>query len=243
VAGCPLDGERELSPDVCVFAAAASTPNLVFMGTQSETYLLVMLALRLKGFGEVEVVASVHGLELDATSAVLAELTDAEFVQGREVDGSMKYVLTSEGRARGAELLSEELDDSGNRGQLEKAYGDFLDLNVEMLTLCTDWQIVGHGSDDQRINDHTDEDYDQDVIGRLADLDGRLRKVLAPMRATLARFDGYPDRFRSALDRLLDGELDYFTKPILPSYHTVWFELHEDLLATLSIDRASEGST
>ena len=40
-----------------------------------------------------------------------------------------------------------------------------------------------------------------------------------------------------------NGALDYFTKPILPSYHTVWFELHEDLLATLSIDRASEGST
>jgi len=26
----------------------------------------------------------------------------------------------------------------------------------------------------------------------------------------------------------------------MSSYHTVWFELHEDLLATLGIDRASE---
>jgi hypothetical protein len=42
------------------------------------------------------------------------------------------------------------------------------------------------------------------------------------------------------MQKLLSGELDWLTKPIMPSYHTVWFELHEDLLATLGIDRASE---
>jgi hypothetical protein len=26
----------------------------------------------------------------------------------------------------------------------------------------------------------------------------------------------------------------------MPSYHTVWFELHEDLLTTLGLERASE---
>ena len=29
---------------------------------------------------------------------------------------------------------------------------------------------------------------------------------------------------------------------MIDSYHTVWFELHEDLLATLGIERSSEGS-
>jgi hypothetical protein len=28
---------------------------------------------------------------------------------------------------------------------------------------------------------------------------------------------------------------------VIDSYHTVWFELHEDLLSTLGIERASEG--
>jgi hypothetical protein len=27
---------------------------------------------------------------------------------------------------------------------------------------------------------------------------------------------------------------------MIPSYHTIWFELHEDLLATLGIERGSE---
>ena len=30
------------------------------------------------------------------------------------------------------------------------------------------------------------------------------------------------------------------TKPMIDSYHSVWFELHEDLLATLGIERGSE---
>jgi hypothetical protein len=29
---------------------------------------------------------------------------------------------------------------------------------------------------------------------------------------------------------------------MIDSYHTVWFQLHEDLLNTLGIDRATEGS-
>jgi hypothetical protein len=30
---------------------------------------------------------------------------------------------------------------------------------------------------------------------------------------------------------------------MIDSYHTVWFELHEDLLSTLGIERSKEGST
>jgi len=37
------------------------------------------------------------------------------------------------------------------------------------------------------------------------------------------------------------GDVDWFTKPMIPSYHTVWFEMHEDLLCTLGIERGSEG--
>ena len=38
------------------------------------------------------------------------------------------------------------------------------------------------------------------------------------------------------------GEKDWFTKPTIDSYHTVWFELHENLLATLGIERGKETS-
>ena len=35
------------------------------------------------------------------------------------------------------------------------------------------------------------------------------------------------------------GDPDWFTRPTVDSYHTVWFELHENLLATLG----SSGAT
>ena len=48
---------------------------------------------------------------------------------------------------------------------------------------------------------------------------------------------------REWLARTTDaGEVDWFTRPTIPSYHSVWFELHENLLATLGIDRAQEAS-
>ena len=104
---------------------------------------------------------------------------------------------------------------------MQSAYDGGLQLNTSRLQLCTDWQVKAYASGEQTLNDNTDDDYAQEVMARLVDLDGDLRKVLAPLRTTLARYDGYPSRFREALDRLLSGDLDYFTKPIIPSYHTV----------------------
>ena len=213
------------------------------MAHASSTELLAALALRLKGFGEVADVAAVHGLDGDAVGGVLAEMAEAGHCMAREVDGVTKYVLTPTGREEGQAALAAELDATGERERVQGAYDLFLQLNGQMLQVCTDWQVRNDQGDEQVLNDHSDDDYDQEVMARLVDLDGELRKVLAPLRAALTRYDEYPGRFRAALDRLLSGDLDYFTKPIIPSYHTIWFELHEDLLATLGIDRASEGSS
>lgn len=213
------------------------------MAHDSPLELLASLALRLKGFGEVGDVATVHGLDRDEVGGVLAEMAERGKCMAREVDGVLKYILTPTGREEGQAALAAELDATGERERVQGAYEQFLQLNGQMLQLCTDWQVRSDQGDEQILNDHSDDDYDQEVMARLVDLDGELRKVLAPLRAALSRYDGYPGRFQDALDRLLSGDLDYFTKPIIASYHTVWFELHEDLLATLGIDRAAEGST
>ena len=57
-----------------------------------------------------------------------------------------------------------------------------------------------------------------------------------------ARYAGYAGRFATALAKLQGGELEYLTRPIIDSYHTIWFELHEDLITGLGIDRSQEGS-
>ncbi len=44
----------------------------------------------------------------------------------------------------------------------------------------------------------------------------------------------------AALARVRTGDSQWFTSPAVESYHTVWFELHEDLLQTLGINRSDE---
>jgi hypothetical protein len=60
------------------------------------------------------------------------------------------------------------------------------------------------------------------------------------MATTLDRFGPHRDRLRAALKRVEDSEPDWFTSPRIDSYHTVWMQLHEDLLLALGIERSSE---
>ncbi len=93
------------------------------------------------------------------------------------------------------------------------------------------------------MNDHTDAAYDQQVVLRLVGLHDRVRPIVADLRQLLVRFGGYSTRLRTAVERVTHGDRDWFTKPTVDSYHTVWFELHEDLLATLGLVRAKETAT
>jgi hypothetical protein len=66
--------------------------------------------------------------------------------------------------------------------------------------------------------------------------------VCGDLADALDRFAHYGPRLGHAIDRVEAGEVEYATKPMIDSYHTVWFELHEDLLSTLGKERASEES-
>jgi hypothetical protein len=57
------------------------------------------------------------------------------------------------------------------------------------------------------------------------------------LSATLTRFSGYSERFAGALTQVERGRLAWLDEPAIASCHTVWFQLHEDLLATLGLER------
>jgi len=86
------------------------------------------------------------------------------------------------------------------------------------------------------VNDHTDPAYDARVLDRFADLDGRFAPVGDELAAALARFGRYRLRLTGALERAVAGEREFVTDGTA-SYHTVWAELHEDLLVTLGLPR------
>lgn len=203
----------------------------------SPTALLVLHALRLKGFTETEVVAGLYGLDESVAESSLKSAVESEFVVRR--DGRRAgWSLTKDGRKENERLLALELDESGCRNVVSGSYETFLGLNSKMLATCTRWQVKD--AEGQVLNDHTDPNYDASVLADLQSLDDGVQPIVAGLADALARFAIYAPRFTHALNQLAAGELEWFTRPVMESYHTVWFELHEDLLATLGIDRASE---
>jgi hypothetical protein len=56
----------------------------------------------------------------------------------------------------------------------------------------------------------------------------------------VVRFADYRARLRAARRRVDDGESEWLTSPRIDSYHTVWMQLHEDLLLALGRDRETE---
>lgn len=200
--------------------------------------LLVLHALRLKGFAEADVVARASGLDEATVASACASLADESLVQRR--DGRLSgWSLTSGGRAAHAERIVADLDVAGQRGVVDGAYRRFLGVNGEMLAICTAWQLR-EVDGRQAVNDHGDPAWDAAVLDRLRAVDRALAPVLVELSAALERYGPYASRLAEALAKVEAGELEWFTRPVIDSYHTVWFELHEDLLSSLGIDRASE---
>lgn len=208
------------------------------MTAPSDPRTLVLHGLRLKGFAEPAAVAEVIDLPEAEAKAHLDQLVGERLATYR--DGRMSgFTLTPGGRAEHARLLSEELDVHGVREAIHAAYRRFLDFNGDLLGVCTAWQLRELDGE-SLLNDHSDEAYDAGVIGQLGEIHAKVRPVCEELAGSLARYANYGPRLEAAIERVRAGEVDWFTKPMIASYHTIWFELHEDLLATLGIERGQE---
>ena len=208
------------------------------MSAPSDHRTLVLHGLRLKGFAAAPAVTEAAGLDEAETTSELDRLVAEGLATHRE--GRLSgYALTPAGREEHARLLAAELERTGRRDDVHAAYRRFLGINQDLLAICTAWQL--REVDGQSVvNDHSDPAHDASVVEQLDDLHAKVVPICADLAVALDRFAGYGPRLAHALDRVHAGEHDWFTKPMIPSYHPVWFELHEDLLATLGIERSSE---
>lgn len=60
------------------------------------------------------------------------------------------------------------------------------------------------------------------------------------LTSVLTRFPGIATRYDAALRRAKEGQIGWIDRTDVDSCHLVWFQLHEDLIATLGIDRSAE---
>jgi hypothetical protein len=142
--------------------------------------------------------------------------------------------LTREGREAHAAWARVPAGDI--EAAIERTYQRFLALNRELIRVCTDWQVRPGGAP----NDHADPTYDWTIIDRLVAIDDRVGPILRGAATSVTRFAGYRTRLRAARVRVAEGDPEWITSPSIDSYHTVWMQLHEDLLLALGRDRATE---
>ena len=209
------------------------------MAHTSSAELLVLHGLRVKGMADAAAIAQRFALDRELVAELLLDYEAFGWttrVHFADVDG---WSLTTSGLAENERRLAAELDQNSARSNVIAAHEVFVALNSRFLVVITNWQIRPRGGDQLAANDHTDTSWDQLVVDQLHDLQGRLQPVCQQLTAALARFGGYGERYATALHRVDRGDRAWVAQPKIDSCHTVWMELHEDLLATLGLKRGS----
>jgi len=204
----------------------------------SDPRLLVMHALRLKGAADAATVATATDLPGDEVAAQLDKLA-GEGLAVERTGALTGWSLTAAGRAEHVQALRREVDGAGARATVTGAYERFRALNAGVLDAVSRWQVRTERGRMVR-NDHRDATYDARVVADLARLGEQAAPLVDDLTGALARYRGYGPKLRDAVAHVKAGEGDWFAKPVMPSFHTVWFELHEDLLATLGLERSDE---
>lgn len=196
----------------------------------SSPELLVLHGVRVLGAPTVGDVAGVYALD----PMVVAEyLLDAEaYGWARQHDwfGTTTWSLTDRGRTENERRLAAELDAAGVRTRVAAAHRAFLPLNRRHGQACTRWQL----------NDHLDPRVDTAVLRELRAIAHQLDTVCGELTGALDRFGIHAPRYHAALGHLLAGDHAWLDAPDRPSCHLVWISLHEDLLATLGIERGTD---
>ncbi len=162
----------------------------------------------------------------------LIDTVDELIESGLLVDAPMTR-LTDEGRTRLAELLAAERTPVDTEAT-DRVYEQFLVINRGFKPLISQWQLA---------RDSAGPDDVAAVLGKIDELHREVLPVIASASWLIPRLGAYADRLDAALRRAHGGDMSWLTRPMADSYHTVWFELHEELIGLAGRTRATEAES
>ncbi len=186
--------------------------------------LAVLMAVRVHGRADDVAVARTAGVGVSEAAAALAALRTAEAVATTTPPSVPAAVtLTEQGRTRLARLLTAEPRDAG---KVAEVYEAFVAADRELKRAITAWQLA----------DDTRKPATLDMVLTIAATAGG---VAAAIAAIAPRFAPYPGRIAAAAGAIATGDARFVASPRVDSLHQIWFELHENLLATLGRSRTA----
>ena len=194
-------------------------------GTVAVSPFEVLRVLSLKGLCTAERAAAI----LNAGEAEVTEILGAyEYLLKQTPRG---VALTAEGRAWVEEQLAAERE-SIDSAALEPPFAEFLPLNHRFKALVSGAQMSGITA-----SDHPEW---LPLLEGMRTLHGDFRPIVDAVGAVAPRLACYGARFDLALETFAAGDHSFLASPLKDSYHTVWFEYHEELIALTGRNRAIE---
>ncbi|MBS0340064.1 MAG: hypothetical protein JSS56_06025 [Proteobacteria bacterium] len=193
---------------------------------------LVLHGLAIKKYALPGAIASLLGLPEERVKAVLTE----GVAKGTVIDVGGKFSVSPTARVSLHSNYGRFYPSLRASKEFRDAHLAFEKVNIDLKTLITDWQTLKIGGK-LVPNDHSDEAYDEQILKRLAKLHSNAEKVLTALAKVLPRIGIYLDKLEEALEKAESGEIEWVSDAKIESYHTVWFELHEDLLCLLGEQR------
>lgn len=166
-----------------------------------------------------------------APDRVEAELAAAE-VGGRVVRAGERWTLSPLARLALQADYSRVFADVRADAAVAEANAAFEAINMTLKQLMTDWQLITVAGQ-KLANDHSDAAHDARIIDRLGALHEKAEPVLARLEAAIPAVGYYRRALLEALERAEDGDIVWVSDAGLESYHTLWFELHEELIRAL----------
>jgi len=189
----------------------------------------LLQTLRLKGFATPAALTDRLGPDAEAW---LAEAQAA----GLATVAKMGARLTPEGQAAADAAWAADAA-ALPAGLAERLYAAFDAPNAAFKQLVADWQMR-----DGAPNDHQDASYDAVILERLDAVLAELRPLLTELAAALPRLRDVAARFDAAAARVRAGERRWLAGPLIDSVHTIWFELHEELIRLSGRTRKAEAA-
>jgi hypothetical protein len=186
---------------------------------------LVFHGLAVKRHAAPPAIASLIGIDEARVRSLLAEAVAG----GRAIEAKGGFALTPLARLALEGRYSFHFAPLRENARFVAAYESFERINRALKQIITDWQTI-EVAGERVVNDHTDAVHDEAVMDRLAAVHEQVETILQALAGQLPRMRIYAQKLLAAIEAAEDGDREWVSDVRRESYHTVWFELHEDLL-------------
>lgn len=237
---------------VVVVARDHQKPCIVGATQLDLAMLKTGVRIRLRSNGDIEIQKRDHARLTERQMALLRKIAFAGAIQGPDdvIGYSSEDILADISQLAELGVLTDDgliMLTTDGTALFEAAYvkdrkclrpedhsgllADFRPMDKQLKRIAREWQDAEKQDDwDERMR----------IVEALGALNAKAQLFVKMYHKAVPRFDEYAERLASAYAKVLQGSTEYVVSVRVDSYHTCWFQFHEDLLRILQRERDPE---